>query len=139
MHVVVATVVRIVGFVAGEWVFTRVYEHLVPATQGDANLGEGLLVFMLMVVAALLWGAWDGYRRGLGQAAAIWVATGAGTGTALAISLGLGEPGRTQSMVLADVASSAPFLIGLVLVPGVFAAAATALLRQAVSSFPTPH
>jgi uncharacterized membrane protein len=138
LRTLLAVAVRVAAFVAGEWAFTTAYERAVPATPGDADLGEGLLLFLLMIGVALLWGAWDGFRRGFGLAAAVWVATGVLTGAALAIVLGLGDPANTLQTVVADLADTAPFLAGLVLVPALIMAAIGAIIRHAGTPNPRP-
>jgi hypothetical protein len=132
LRTVVAVIVRAAAFVAGEWAFTRVYEANVPATPGDADIGEGLLAFLLMMVAALLWAAWDGYRRDFGPAAATWIATGALTGGVLAVGIGFGEEGSSLSLMLADLVDNGPFLAGLVVVPALIGAAFTAIIHRSV-------
>lgn len=131
--------VRFAAFVAGGWVFTTVYERLVPVTPGDADIGEGLLAFLLMILVALLWAGADGYRRGFGTAATIWVVTGVLTGVSMAIILGLRDPGSSLEQVLTGLADSAPFLIGLVVAPALVAAAVIAGLRSASQPSTSPR
>lgn len=132
-----AVVVRAAAFVAGEWAFTRVYEASVPATPGDADIGEGLLAFALIVLAALAWGVWDGYRRGFGRTALVWIASGALTGGVLAVTIGFGEQGNSLRLMLADLVDSGPFLAGLVVFPAVIAAGLAAIVHDAISPSPT--
>lgn len=139
LHTLLAIVVRVAAFIAGTWAFTHAYEAIPSGSSGDVDLGEGLLAFMLMILVAMVWGAYDGYRRGFGPAAAIWITTGVLAGGLLAVGVGFGDQDSSLSLALADLKDSGPFLAGLILVPGVVAAALTAIVRGNATPSPTPR
>ena len=129
LRIVLAVAVRVVVLLAAGWAYSAVYDAL-PG-QDDSGLGEGLLAFLLLMAASAAWGAWDGDRRGLARATAIWVPTAVLAGAAMAFVSELGGPGMTLHLMLADVRDVGPFLACLIGIPAVVFAALAAAINRA--------
>lgn len=136
LRAVLDIIFRVVVFVVADLTYTWLYETVVP-TPLDADIGEGLLAFALVMGVAAVWGGWDGDRRGMGRTAVIWVPAGVITGAVMAFTSGLGDPGNSLKLMLAELTGTGPFLAGLVVVPALAAAALGAAIRRA--AVPTPR
>lgn len=135
LRAVLDIIFRVAVFVVGNLTYTWLYETVVP-TPLDADIGEGLLAFALLMAVAAVWGAWDGDRRGLARASAIWVPAGLITGAVMAFTIGLGDPGNNLKLMLAELTGTGPFLAGLVVVPALLAASLAAAIRRGTASSP---
>lgn len=114
------------AFVAGSWVYSRIYQYVVNSGADDNGLGEGLLAFALTAGVASLWGARDGIRFGFLRAAVLWIATGVIVGTVQSLAVDAGAPGADLHLMLADLRELGPFLAGITLVPALLSAAIAA-------------
>jgi hypothetical protein len=99
------TLVRGFGLLALSWAFVLVYEA-VPSEQVDADIGEGLLAFALLIGASAGWAAWDASRRPLLPVAVTWVAAGLLTSVGMAP---LVEQARSLEEVFAHLGAVDPF------------------------------
>lgn len=125
--------VRTVLLVAGDWVYGRTADH---TFLGDDGLGAGLLEFALIVACTGLWGALDGTHHGLRRSAAVWVPVGVLGGIAMTVVLNLIDAPLDTGVLRSDLADTAPFLAGLVIVPALAAAALGAFVRRAAAPRP---
>ncbi len=92
-----------------------VYDRLVTPTQGDADIGKGLLAFLMIAGVCFMWGLLDGLRLRPLVWAVAWVVAGA--------ALGLGWELVIAEGSLADVeVGGIVFTAQLVLVPAIFGA-----------------
>lgn len=104
---------------------------LLPS-EGGANIGFGLLVFLALVVAASVWAARDGRRGGragtrLPPLAACWAAVVVLVAAATAVWISVGSAlhggGFSLEVLASDLRSVTPFTAGLIGVPALIALA----------------
>jgi hypothetical protein len=76
LQVLLRTAILVFGLVA----YDRVYDQAVPATPGDADIGKGLLAFLLIMVVSIVWAFVDGLRHRPLVWLVVWVVTAAGVG-----------------------------------------------------------
>jgi hypothetical protein len=113
VQILLRTAVLALGLVA----YDRGYDQLVTPTPGDADIGKGLLAFLLLIAASLVWGFVDGLRNRPLVWAVVWVVTALVVGVGWELAL----------MLFDDTRESGDFqLVGfitqLVLWPGLLAA-----------------
>jgi hypothetical protein len=95
--------------------YDAVYDQLVTPTPGDADIGKGLLAFLVVAAVSLAWGLVDGLRTDPVVWAVAWVLAGLG--------VALGWELLVTDGSLADVeVGSLVFLAQLVLVPALVGA-----------------
>ena len=76
LQVLLRTAVLTVGLFA----YDRGYDEVVTPTPGDADIGKGLLAFLLLVVVSMVWAFVDGLRNRPLVWLAVWVVTGLAVG-----------------------------------------------------------
>ena len=96
-------------------VYDVAYDEVLPPTAGDADIGKGLLAFLLIAGVSLMWGLFDGLRLPPLVWAVAWIV--AGTVVAVGWELILIDGSLSDVEV-----SSVVFTAQLVIVPAVFAA-----------------
>ena len=130
------TLVRSVSLGAGILGFYLVYDLLVPPTP-DADIGMGLLAFLLLVVASGLWGLIDGLRHPAWPSVGVWLATSAIVACGWEAALALAYRDATMGFweYVSDPGTLA-FSACLVAVPAVPAVAVGAAGRRAGGSAP---
>ena len=122
--------IRIAALVALDWAFARLYEAVVPPPVG-ADIGEGLLGFMLTMTAAAVWAAVDGRNRSFRRLAVTWVIVGVAAGIAMTAGTQLdGYAPPDWTVFRSDLRDVAPFLAGLVIVPALGAGGLVTALRR---------
>ena len=108
---------RVAGMAALDWGFGRLYEEVAAPPVG-ADIGEGLLGFLLVVSAAGMWAAADGRNRSFRRLALTWVVVGVAAGVAMTAGVQLdGYAPPDWAVFRSDLRDVAPFLAGLVIVP----------------------
>ena len=120
-HVLLRTAVLALALIAYDWV----YDLVVPPPP-DADIGKGLLAFLLIAGIAFMWGLYDGLHIAPFVWAVAWVLSG------FALSLGW-EAWIADGSLARMESGSVVFIAQLVLVPGILGAArrATGGGRQA--------
>jgi hypothetical protein len=117
--VLVRCVVLGAGIAVSYWVATW------WGTEGDANIGLGLLVFALLALASVGWAFVDGTRRTLGAVALIWAAVGCviAVGWWLALAITAADESMSVAELLAADAGGIAFAFGVIAVPALLGAA----------------
>lgn len=110
LHALLRTAVLALALVAYDWV----YDLVVPPPP-DADIGKGLLAFLMLAGIAFMWGVYDGLRTGPVVWAIVWVLSG--------FALGLGweawlADGSAQQLEPGSIV----FVAQLVLVPALVGA-----------------
>ena len=109
--------------------YDAVYDQVVPGTSGDADIGKGLLAFVMIICVCGTWGLVDGVF----VAPLVWVAAWvlAGLGLSLGWELVISD-GSLSDVELGSVV----FIAQLLTVPALFGAGLTWLLagRQRTAS-----
>lgn len=121
--IIVSALVR--GLVCA--VVTQLVGWSIGAVSGGegANIGAGLIAFFVTLVVAGVWGLLDGRRHpsAAGPLALVWVLAGLIGGLlgvlAIPVSDGALAGGFDIRVLLSDLVNVAPFLAGLIAVPGV--------------------
>jgi hypothetical protein len=113
LQVLLRTAVLGLGLIA----YDRGYDQVVTPTPGDADIGKGLLAFLLVIGASLVWAFVDGLRNRPRVWAVVWVLTAVGVGVAWA--LGSRLVGDNREPVDLEIFG---FTTQLVLWPALFAA-----------------
>lgn len=95
----------------------------------DADIGAGILGFLLIAGIAFLWGLRDGYRRDFARIAVVWIVVGLLSAVASMIRINVGYAPFDGAVFVSDLKSGTPFFTGLVAVPAILGSGFTALLR----------
>ncbi|WP_338749720.1 hypothetical protein [Janibacter alittae] len=98
-------------------------------TSGGANIGAGLLTFVLLMVLSGLGGLIDGRRVGVLSTVVIWVATAVLVAVAMIATFDPWPP--DSGVVVSDLWEIGPFLTSLVAVPALIGGLLTGLRRTA--------
>lgn len=133
MKDIAAVIIRVLGLVAvawvGFWAGNIGYDEA-----GGANIGAGLLAFLVVMIATLVWAVVDGRRsrRTVGPLVARWVVVAVVLGVLSAFQTqGFGTRSGLDTEVLrSDLTSLAPFTFGLVAVPAAVGLAVGALIAR---------
>jgi hypothetical protein len=128
LQVLLRTAVLALGLVA----YDRGYDQVVTPTPGDADIGKGLLAFLLVIVVSMVWAFVDGLRNRPLVWAVVWLVTAAGVGVGwqLGSRLVVDDPEPVDLEVFG-------FITELVLWPALFAAGFAWLIRYRTRS-PSP-
>ena len=78
LSILLRSAVLTLGLVA----YDPVYDQFVNPTPGDADIGKGLLAFMLVILVSLLWAIADGMRSRPVVWLAVWVVSAVAVGLA---------------------------------------------------------
>jgi hypothetical protein len=113
LQVLLRTAVLALGLVG----YDRGYDQLVTPTRGDADIGKGLLAFLLLIAASLVWGFVDGLRNKPPVWAVVWVLTAVAVGAGWEYVAGLFDDSREDAELGFDL-----FFSQLMLWPALFAA-----------------
>jgi hypothetical protein len=113
VHSLIRTAVLALALIAYDWV----YDLIVPPPP-DADIGKGLLAFLLLAGIAFMWGLYDGLRTSPVVWAFAWVLSGVALSVGWEAWLADGSPDQMQ-------VGSIVFIAQLVLVPGIFGAGLT--------------
>ncbi|MGZ6827995.1 MAG: hypothetical protein ACXVGH_14515, partial [Mycobacteriales bacterium] len=89
---------------------------LVSSRSTDA-LGVGLLLFLVLVAVALVWGIVDGRRLSAGRALLVWTVTSALMGVVVAVGSILNDSALGWGDLPGELGSDVPFVLVLLLVP----------------------
>ena len=73
-------VLRAVVLALGLFAYDRGYDQVVAPTSGDADIGKGLLAFLLLVVVSMVWAFVDGLRHPPLVWLVVWAVTGLAVG-----------------------------------------------------------
>ncbi len=101
----------------------------ITAEPGDADIGLGLLFFLVVAVVAGAWAILDGRRVGLARTVVVWLVAGVLLGIAMPILIGLLD-GFDWSVVASDLAAFVPFTVALVVAPAAVGGAIGQALRR---------
>ncbi|GAA4678377.1 hypothetical protein [Nocardioides nanhaiensis] len=133
------TLVRSTALGAGILGFYLVYDLLVPATP-DADIGMGLLAFLLLVVASGLWALLDGLTRSAWPSAVAWLLTSVVVAIGWQAGLALVYSDASMGFLeYLDDPGTIVFTACLVAVPALPAVAIGAVSRRASNPAPTPQ
>ena len=93
--------------------------NLMTQPGGGANIGAGLISFVVALVLSLVWGFLDGRRtRAIVRWVVIWAVVALIVAVAQAVEIQLGgSPGIDGDVLRSDLTLVAPFTFGLVLAP----------------------
>lgn len=137
--VAIRTLVRSAVLGAGILGFYLVYDLLVPATP-DADIGMGLLAFLLLVLASGLWALLDGLTRSAWPSAVAWLLTSVVVAVGWQLGLALVySDASTGVREYLDDPGTIVFTACLVAVPALPAVAIGAVSRRAGNPAPAPQ
>lgn len=129
----IAVVVRLVALWAARWLAVQVADiGYDPA--GGANIGAGLLAFLVTMIVALVWAGIDARRSGRWGATLLrWLVVGVLLGVASSFQAqGFPFSGRglDTAVLASDLRGLTPFETGLVAVPAAIGVAVGMLARR---------
>ncbi len=113
LQVLLRTAVLAFGLVA----YDLGYDEVVTPTPGDADIGKGLLAFLLVIVASMVWAGIDGLRHRPLVWLVVWAVTALGVGIGWEYVAGLLDDSREHVELGVDL-----FFAQLVLWPAYVAA-----------------
>lgn len=90
----------------------------------DANIGAGLMAFMLVAGLSFLWALFDGLRHDFAWALPVWLPAALIVGLATPPLIALGDGDWDWEVIASDLFFVAPFAAALVGVPALIGAAA---------------
>ena len=102
IHTLVRTAVLAIGIVA----YDRTYDQLITPTPGDADIGKGLIAFLLIAIVCGVWGLVDGLRHSPVLWALPWVLTGMALAAVLHESSDARPRRRTSTSPVSGLARS---------------------------------
>jgi hypothetical protein len=98
-------------------------------TSGSTDgLGAGLLVFLVFVLVAIVWGVVDGRRGSAGTAIAAWFLTGAALGVVTSVVIAIQE--SDAGALGSDLAGGVPFFAIMIGIPAAVGVGIGALVRR---------
>lgn len=103
--------------------YDAVYDRLLPSTPGDADIGKGLLAFLLIALVCLVWGAVDGAFLPPVVWVSVWLLVAVVVGVGWEVVPGTGGSGGDVDPV------ALAFTAQLVAVPGLVGAGFGWLVR----------
>ncbi|MGZ4455889.1 MAG: hypothetical protein ACXVWV_07915 [Nocardioides sp.] len=106
---------------------------LVSSRSTDA-LGVGLLLFLVLVAVALVWGVVDGRRLSAGRALLVWAVTSALMGVVVAVGSILNDSALGWGDLPGELGSDLPFVLVLLLVPAAVGIGVGALVRRVAAA-----
>ena len=124
LRVIAAAVVRIIAITA----FYLVFVEAISRSESTDALGAGLLFFLIVVLVALVWAAYDGARRGFVPAAVVWLLTAAGVGVTVTVAYVIGT--ETSGAFVDELRDGWLFFALLVLVPALPGAGVGGLIHR---------
>jgi hypothetical protein len=80
VRIVLQIVLRVAVLALGLAAYDRGYDEVVTPTPGDADIGKGLLAFLLVIVVSMIWAFVDGLRHPPLVWLAVWAVTAFGVG-----------------------------------------------------------
>ncbi|WP_248582392.1 hypothetical protein [Nocardioides sp. InS609-2] len=133
------TVVKILIRVAAFALALTGYMELIVSRwgeEGDANIGAGLLAFLLLAVAGFCWALYDGRRDGIGATVICWGVVSAVFSLGWLVVMALSEADESMNVkeMIATDAALIPFTFTLVFIPAVIGAAIGNATRSTQSS-----
>ena len=117
LRIALQVILRTGAITLGLVAYDVLYDQAVTPTPGDADIGKGLLAFLLVVLVSMAWGLVDGLRNRPLVWSVVWVVTAVGVGFGWDPVAGLFDDSREDLETGADL-----FVAQLVLVPGVLGA-----------------
>jgi len=129
LQVLLRTAVLALGLIA----YDRGYDQVITPTPGDADIGKGLLAFLLVVAVSVVWAFVDGLRNEPLVWSVVWVLTA--VGVSVGWQLGSRLVGDNTEPVDVEVMS---FAAQLVLWPALFAAGFAWLIARRRSAGTSP-
>lgn len=117
MAFVVQVILRTV-VVAGAGLLVGYLLNQATPEGGGANIGAGLISFLVIFVLSLVWAFVDGRRwRAVGRVVLVWAAVAVIVAVAMVVEIQMHGSGVDSAVMRSDLQTVAPFLFGLVLVP----------------------
>jgi hypothetical protein len=113
LQVLLRTAVLAFGLVG----YDHGYDEVITPTPGDADIGKGLLAFLLVVIVSMVWAAIDGLRNPPLVWLVVWAVTAFGVGLGWEHVAGLVDDSRENVELEVDL-----FFAQLVLWPAYVAA-----------------
>jgi hypothetical protein len=120
--------VRASVFLAG-WAVFFLLVVAGTSSAGDADIGAGLLAFLLVALGAAVWGWYDGRRLDYGTLAVTWGVVGALMGVIVPLFTGLVAGELDTDVVASDILTGMPFVAVLVAAPALLAGLLAIVLR----------
>jgi hypothetical protein len=117
VRVALQVLLRIAVLAMGLIAYDRGYDQVITPTPGDADIGKGLLAFLLVVGVSVVWAFVDGLRNKPLVWSVVWVLTAVGVG----VGWQLGSRLVSDSTEPVDL-EVVGFTTQLVLWPALFAA-----------------
>ncbi|GAB3267000.1 hypothetical protein [Nocardioides dilutus] len=99
LQVLLRTAVLALGLVA----YDRGYDQVITPTPGDADIGKGLLAFLLVVGVSLVWAFVDGLRNQPLVWLVVWAVTALGVGVGWEYAAGLVDDSRENAELGVDL------------------------------------
>ncbi len=132
MKDVAAVIIRLLGLLAAQWAAFWA-GNIGYDPEGGANIGAGLLAFLVTLVVAFVWAVVDGRgSRRVGALLLRWAVVAVVLGVVSAFQAqGFGvESGLDMTSLRSDLTGLAPFTAGLVAVPAAAGLALGSLLAR---------
>lgn len=104
---------------------------LTTGRDGGANIGAGLLSFAVILVASLVWSVIDGRRHSRGWVLGVWAAVAVLVAIGVVLQIQGPGSGVDLTVLVSDLLSTGPFILGLVLVPALVGALTASGRRRA--------
>lgn len=104
------------------------FQVAISTSESTDALGAGLLFFLILVLVAFGWAAYDGVRRGFLPAAGLWMLTAVLAGVGLTVAFLVTVTGETG--LVDELKDSGIFFALLVAVPALSGAGLGGLVRR---------
>lgn len=117
MQRLIAIVVRVV-VVGGAGLVTGWLVNAMTAKGGGANIGAGLISFLVLLLVSLVWGTIDGKRwKSVSPIMLVWFVVALVVAISVVVGIQFHGAGLDTSVLRSDLMSVSPFIFGLVFVP----------------------
>lgn len=130
MRDIAAVVVRVLALYVTQWVVLRVTD-IGSDEAGGANIGAGLLAFLVTMVVAFVWSLADGLKSTRVLADVLrWLVVAVVFGVLSALSAQVSGSGFDADVLRSDLAMVSPFAFGLVAGPAALGLAVGMLIAR---------
>jgi hypothetical protein len=126
LDIALGIAIRTAGLVAVDLGYTWLLDTF--DSSPDADIGAGVLGFLLVAVVAGTWGLVDGIHRSVPRLAITWIMVGLLAAVAAVVRINVGDAPFDARVFTSDLRDLTPFLTGLVAVPALLGGGLTAVL-----------